>query len=300
MERVGENWTRFFSRFFKTRKKTWLKPGKNPEKNPEKKCRKMWRVRRMLGIWWCRDGPGTYHSRTCQGKSPEKTRFNFSPTPSSPTPFFCPEPMIFCNSCSVISEPIFLEWLGLGKKRKQRSTESLTELFWALCSVIWEPRGPGEASWCREANIAARQFLPLNCRAITEGPTRKPRHVSVWTHALRHASGSRIPLCKGSGPEETSWCLGSKIAARQFLPLTCRAITPSLRGQFWKRKKCPLLWGRGNLGGILRDNLGEGNWESKIAARQWGVNFCREASRCLAGSSGWRNYRTEIVLELIR
>ena len=40
------------------------------------------------------------------------------------------------------------------------------------------------------------------------------------------------------------------------------------------------------MGGILRDNLGEGNCESKIAARQWGVNFCREASRCLAGPSG--------------
>ena len=53
-----------------------------------------------------------------------------------------------------------------------------------------------------------------------------------------------------------------------------------------KRKKCPLLWGRGNLGGILGDNLGEGNCESKIAARQWGVNFCCEASRCLAGPSG--------------
>ena len=32
--------------------------------------------------------------------------------------------------------------------------------------------------------------------------------------------------------------------------------------------------------------MGEGNCESKIAARQWGVNFCREASRCLAGPSG--------------
>ena len=29
------------------------------------------------------------------------------------------------------------------------------------------PRGPREASQCREAKIAARQFLPLSCRAIT-------------------------------------------------------------------------------------------------------------------------------------
>ena len=40
------------------------------------------------------------------------------------------------------------------------------------------------------------------------------------------------------------------------------------------------------MGGILRSNFGEGNCESKIAARQWRVNFCREASRCLARPSG--------------
>ena len=41
------------------------------------------------------------------------------------------------------------------------------------------------------------------------------------------------------------------------------------------------------MGGILGDNLGEGNCGSKIVSRQWGDNFCREASRCLAGPSGW-------------
>ena len=69
----------------------------------------------------------------------------------------------------------------------------------------------------------------------------------------------------------------------------CRSIAaqlPSPRGQFQTCKKSPLLWGRGNLGGIFRDNLGEGSCESKIAARQWGVNSCRKASRCLAGPSG--------------
>ena len=53
-----------------------------------------------------------------------------------------------------------------------------------------------------------------------------------------------------------------------------------------KEKKCPLLWARDSFGGILGDNLGEGNCESKVVARQWGVNFCRETSRCLAGPSG--------------
>ena len=41
------------------------------------------------------------------------------------------------------------------------------------------------------------------------------------------------------------------------------------------------------MGGILGDNLGEGNCESKIASRQWGDNFCRETSICLAGPSGF-------------
>ena len=38
--------------------------------------------------------------------------------------------------------------------------------------------------------------------------------------------------------------------------------------------------------GIFRDTLGEGNCESKIVARQWGVKPCREASKCLAGPFG--------------
>ena len=33
-------------------------------------------------------------------------------------------------------------------------------------------------------------------------------------------------------------------------------------------------------------SCGRGNCESKIVARQWGVNFCRETSRCLAGPFG--------------
>ena len=70
-------------------------------------------------------------------------------------------------------------------------------------------------------------------------------------------------------------------AARQKLPRDnfCRSVAarqlPSPRGQFWKRKNCPLLWGRGNLG--------EAFWEAisvRVIARlkncretPWGVNF---------------------------
>ena len=45
--------------------------------------------------------------------------------------------IIFGNFCSMITQNnLFLELTGLGKKREQRITESLTELFWELCSVI--------------------------------------------------------------------------------------------------------------------------------------------------------------------
>ena len=44
---------------------------------------------------------------------------------------------------------------------------------------------------------------------------------------------------------------------------------------------------RDSFGGILGVNLGEGNCKSKIVARQWGVDFCHETSRCLAGPSGF-------------
>ena len=56
----------------------------------------------------------------------------------------------------------------------------------------------------------------------------------------------------------------------------------SPRGNF-ERGQMP---SRDSLGGILGDNLGVGSCESKIIPRQWGDNFCRETSRCVAGPSG--------------
>ena len=54
----------------------------------------------------------------------------------------------------------------------------------------------------------------------------------------------------------------------RFLSLTCPRNYPHLRGLILKEDKNPLLlWGRDSLGGILGDNLGEGNCESKIGLR---------------------------------
>ena len=94
-----------------------------------------------------------------------------------------------------------------------------------------------------------------------------------------------VPDFLPRGPGEASRCRKAKIAARRVLPLNCRAITLTA-GALLKEEKKPSLVGERHLEAISRDNLGEGNCESKFAARQWGVNFCREASRCLAGPSG--------------
>ena len=88
-----------------------------------------------------------------------------------------------------------------------------------------------------------------------------------------------------SGPEETSGCRGAKNCRETIFVSQLSRNYPHRGGNF-ERGKNPLLWGRDSLGGILGDNLGEGNCESKIVSRQWGDNFCRETSRCLAGPSG--------------
>ena len=87
MEGVGENWTRFF----KNPEKTRLKPGKNPEKTRLKPGKKsVGKCGEYAESWGSgdvvRDRGRTTHV-PARGKTRKKTRFNFSPTPSSPTPF---------------------------------------------------------------------------------------------------------------------------------------------------------------------------------------------------------------------
>ena len=84
-----------------------------------------------------------------------------------------------------------------------------------------------------------------------------------------------------SGLEQTSWCRGIKITARQFLSLNVLAITLTT-GVILKGPKT-LSWEERQFARHFKRQLGEGNCESKTVSRQWGDNFCCETSRCLAG-----------------
>ena len=89
-----------------------------------------------------------------------------------------------------------------------------------------------------------------------------------------------------------------------FLGLYNRLAITLTAGVMLKEEKSPLLWARDSLRGILGDNLGKGKWESKIVSRQWGDNFCRETSRCLAGLrefglKSWKFRQIREVLGLI-
>ena len=63
--------------------------------------------------------------------------------------------------------------------------------------------------------------------------------------------------CTPSGPEETDWCRGAKIAARQFLFLTCPAITLTA-GLILKEDKKPSFVGERQFGRHFRRQFGRG------------------------------------------
>ena len=77
---------------------------------------------------------------------------------------------------------------------------------------------------------------------------------------------------------------GQKLPRDNFVSQLSRSYPH--RGVMLKEKRMPSLVGERQFGGILGDTLGEGNCESKIVARQWGVHFCRETARRLSGPSG--------------
>ena len=101
--------------------------------------------------------------------------------------------------------------------------------------------------------------------------------------------------CLPRGPGEASWCHEAKIAARQFLPLNCRAITLTT-GAILKEEKMSSIVGERQFGRHFKRQFGWGQLRVKNCRETVGSQFCREASRCLAGRSGlgFRNLGPEV------
>ena len=74
---------------------------------------------------------------------------------------------------------------------------------------------------------------------------------------FRARSGLIPPHLTPSGPCETDWCRGAKIAARQFLSLTCLAITLTT-GLILKEGKKPSLVGERQFGRHFRRQFRRG------------------------------------------
>ena len=85
---------------------------------------------------------------------------------------------------------------------------------------------------------------------------------------LQERREPRDPLFQEMGIRALVWGWGNpksrgKTCRETILSLSCIAITLTA-GVILKEEKSPLLCLRGSSGGILGDNLGEGNCESKI------------------------------------
>ena len=157
-------------------------------------------------------------------------------------------------------------------------------LFWRMfaCNKNWN-EGNSDVPPHSTKN---RDEGTFGCSPVPKNRTRHIRQTFLQNH----------PFVSSRRGTQRSWRDISMPRGKNCGETICAAQVPSPRGQFSKRTKNPLLWGRGNLGGILRDNLGEGNYESKIAARHWGINFYREHLDVLQGPLGKRqnHWRTDV------
>ena len=107
-------------------------------------------------------------------------------------------------------------------------------------NTLWEQRA--SQACCREPPPFPFQ-TPLRVRLLAQAsPTEFPPNFSPW-----------VP----SGPEETSWCLEIKIAARQFLPLNCLAIA-RIAGAISKEAVNPFPMGERQFGRHVRRQFGRG------------------------------------------
>ena len=158
---------------------------------------------------------------------------------------------------------VWLSYLGLSKKTRAGQEPPLDSQ--RARRGILMPRGKN----CRETIFAAH--LPRNY----------PRHgaISLSFRSLIFWFLSRKTLkftkdCLSLPNPQIPWKRKRKRQNNQGNSLLKinqgNPKNQGTEGQGLKEEKNVLYCGGGgNLGGILRDNFGEGNWESNIAARQW-------------------------------
>ena len=81
---------------------------------------------------------------------------------------------------------------------------------------VCHPRGPGEASSCREANIAARQLLPLNCLAVTLPTEAILKEERMSSRVGERPFGRHFKRQFGRGQSRVKNC--RETVGSQFLP----------------------------------------------------------------------------------
>ena len=109
--------------------------------------------------------------------------------------------------------------------------------------------------------LSAPQSTASDCP--TGGAASSAPNPSLATSPARRRGNIPVRVCmKGRrkikkkktqiprGPGEASWCREAKIAARQDMTAQLPRNYPHHGVNFEREKKCPLLWGIGNLGGI--------------------------------------------------
>ena len=114
----------------------------------------------------------------------------------------------------------------------------------------------------RSETLRADIWCPENGVSADRVRVKFPMCSANYSHLLM---GTRD---KPEGAERHLKAARGKHCCKTIFFGTTAAQQPSPEGEFRKRKKGPLLWGRASLGAILRDNLGEGNSKAvNFAAR---------------------------------
>ena len=139
------------------------------------------------------------------------------------------------------------------------------------------PNGPEETSWFRGTRIAARQFLSQLSRNYPHHGVILKEELSKSPLLWARDSFPDLPFLASSVRRKTTKKARSFFQGKPLKSLGKKGKTLKKARNSLQEKK-PMnpktnRKGRSGLGGILEDNLREGNCESRIVSRQWGDNL---------------------------